>query len=52
MKKGILFGYDRCDIEVPEKLRSKVAKFPPIFKYTLVSTNNIGELMENYAEKG
>ena len=37
IKKGSLFGYVQCDIEVPETLRVNFANFPPIFKNTLVS---------------
>ena len=51
IKKGKLFGYVQCDIEVPEILRSKLDDFPPIFKNTLVSKNDIGELMKTYAEE-
>ena len=32
IKKGNLFGYVQCDIEVPEQLRANFANFPPIFK--------------------
>ena len=39
----------QCDIEVPENLRSNLNDFSPIFKKTLVSTNDIGDLMKNYA---
>ena len=51
IKKGKLFGYVQCDIEVPENLRAIFANFPPIFKNTLVSKSNIGDLMKNYAEE-
>ena len=51
-KKGILFGYAQCDIEVPEKLRVNFANFPPFFKNKLVSKNDIGDLMKTYAEGG
>ena len=51
IKKGSLFGYVQCDIEVPEELRVKFAKLPPIFKKTLVSKNDIGDLMKTYAEE-
>ena len=51
IKKGKLFGYVQCDIEVPEKLRSDFINFPPIFKNTLVSKSDIGDLMKNYAEE-
>ena len=50
IKEGKLFGYVQCDIEVPEKLRSNFVNFPPIFKNTLVSGGDIGDLMRNYAE--
>ena len=41
----------QCDIEVPENLRANFANFPPIFKNTLVSKSDIGDLMKNYAEE-
>ena len=37
MKHGKLFGYVRCDIEVPENLRANFAKFPRIVNNFLVS---------------
>ena len=49
--KGNLFGYVQCNIEVPENLRANFANFPPIFKNTLVSKNDIGDLMKTYAEE-
>ena len=51
IKKGKLFGYVHCDIEVLDVLRSKFDNFPPIFKNTLVSKNDIGDLMKTYAEE-
>ena len=51
IKKGKVFGYVQCDFEVPAKLRPKFVNFPPIFKNTLVSKCDIGELMKNYAEE-
>ena len=48
---GRLFGYVQCDIEVPEHLRSYFSNFPPIFKNTVVSREDIGTLMREYAEK-
>ena len=36
---------------MPENLRSKFVNFPPLFKNTLVSHSDIGDLMENYAEE-
>ena len=46
-----MFGYVKCDIEVPEILRSKFDNFPPIVKNTLVSIDHIGDLMKTYAEE-
>ena len=51
LKEGKLFGYVQCDIEVPEKLRSKFDNFPPIVKNTLLSKSDIGDLKKNYAEE-
>ena len=41
----------QCGIEVPECLRSKFVNFPPIFKNTLNSKNDIGNLIKDYAEE-
>ena len=51
MTKGNLFSYVQCDLEVPEDLRANFAKFPPLFKKTLVSKHDIGDYMKTYAEK-
>ena len=51
VKKGKLFGYVQCDIEVPEKLKANFANFPSMFKNTITSKNDIGDLMKNYAEE-
>ena len=48
---GRIFGYVQCDIEVPEHLRDYFFNYPPIFKNTVVSTDDIGNLMKQYAEK-
>ena len=48
---GQVFGYVQCDFEVPEHLRSYFSNFPPIFKNTVVSREDIGNLMREYAEK-
>ena len=50
-KRGTFFGYVQCDIEVPENLIANFANFPPLFKSTLVSKSDIGDLMKNYAEE-
>ena len=52
IKEGKLFGYVQCDVEVPENFRAKFGNFPQIFKNTLVSKSDIGDLMKNYGEKG
>ena len=51
IKKVKFFGYAQCDIEVHGSLRSKFNNFPAIFKNTLVSKSDIGDLMKNYAEE-
>ena len=51
IKKGKLFGYVQCDIEVPESLRANFANKPPIFKNTLVSRSSVGDLIKIYAEE-
>ena len=48
---GRLFGCIQCDIEVPENLRDYFSNFPPIFKNTAVSRDDIGNLMKQFAEK-
>ena len=48
---GRLFGYVQCDIEVPEHLSDYFCNFPATFKKTVVSGNDIGDLMKEYAEK-
>ena len=51
IEKGNLFGYVQCDNEIPGNLRAKFANFPPVFKNTLFSKNDIGDLMNTYAEE-
>ena len=40
-----LFGYVQCDLKVPEHLKAYFANLPPIFKNTVVSRIDIGDLM-------
>ena len=49
IKKGNLFGYVQCDIEVTGNLRLNFVNFPPIFKKTLDSKNDFGDLMKSYS---
>ena len=46
-----LFGYVQCDIEMPEHLRDYFSIILPIIKSTVVSRDDIGNLMKQYAEK-
>ena len=48
---GRLFGYVQCDIEVPEHLRDYFSNFLPKFRNTIVSRDDIDNLMKQYAEK-
>ena len=48
---GRLFVYVQCDIEVLEHLRDYFFNFPPLFKNTAVSRDDIGNLMKQCAEK-
>ena len=50
-KKGNLFGYVQCNIDVPESLRANFSNFPPVFKNTLVSKNDIGDLIKTHEEE-
>ena len=51
IKSGKLFGYVQCDLKVPEHLKAYFANFPPVFKNTVVSRNDIGDWMKKYAER-
>ena len=48
---GNVFGMVKCDVRVPDNLRETYAKFPPIFKNTDVSRNDIGPHMRKIAEE-
>ena len=51
IKSGSLFSYVHCDTEVTENLREAFAKFAPIFKNIIVSKDDVGPSMKEYAEK-
>ena len=51
IKSRRLFGYVQFDLKVPELLKAYFADFPPNFKNTVESRNDIGGLMKEYAEK-
>ena len=48
---GRLFGYVQCDFDVPEHLRDYFSNFPNKFENTVVSRDDIGNLMKENAEK-
>ena len=48
---GRLFDCVRCNTEVPEHLGDYFSIFPPKFKNTALSRDDIGDLMKEYAEK-
>ena len=48
---GLLLFNVQCDVEVPELLSDYFSNFPPIFKKTAVSRDDIGNLTKQYAEK-
>ena len=45
------FGYVQCDLKVPEHLKAYFPNSPPTFKNTVVSRNDIGDMMKKIAEK-
>ena len=51
IKSRRLFGYVQCGLKVPEHLKAYLANVPPIFENTVVSRNDIRDLMKEYAEK-
>ena len=51
IKSRKLCGYVHCDLKDPEHLKAYFANFHPIFKKTVVSRSDIGDSMEDYAEK-
>ena len=51
IKSRRLFGYVQCDLKVLHYLKACFANVPPIFKNTVVSGIDIGDWMEEYAEK-
>ena len=51
IKNRSLFGYVQCDLNFPENLKTYFANFTPISKNTIVSRNDVGDLMKEYVEK-
>ena len=50
IKNGKLFSYVQCDLEVHDKLKAKLARFPSNSMNSLISKNDIGNIMKTYAE--
>ena len=50
-KKGKVLSCVQGGVEVPEKERANFDYFPPLFKNTLVSKNDIPDLIKRYAEE-
>ena len=50
-KKGKVLSCVQGEVEVPEKERANFDYFPPLFKNTLVSKNDIPDLIKRYAEE-
>ena len=48
---GTLFGMIECDVRVPADLREHFAEMLPVFKNALVTRDDIGSYMRQYAEK-
>ena len=51
LKQKQLYGFVVCDIHVPNHLKEYFDEFPPLFKNTKVSIDDIGETMANFAKK-
>ena len=50
-KSGRLFDYVQSDLKDPEHLKAYFVNLAPIFKNTVVSRSDIGDLIKEYAEK-
>ena len=46
---GTLFGMIECDVRVPDELRYHFAEMQPIYKNAMVTRDNIGPFMQQYA---
>ena len=44
-----IYGIVKCDLHVPEHLKSYFAEFPPLFKNTEIKFDDIGAHMKEYA---
>ena len=46
-----LYGFAKCDVRVPEALKEHFEQFPPIFKNTEVSIEDVGPYMKSLCQK-
>ena len=51
IQRGSLFGFIKCDMQVPESLRNQFREMTPIFTNTEVNLKDIGEFMQEYAKE-
>ena len=51
IKSGSLVGYVQCDIELPKNLQEAFANSPPIFKNSIVGTDDTDPFMKEYDKK-
>ena len=51
IRNDTMFVYVQSDLSVPDELKAKFSKFPPIFKNIDVTRNDIGEYLKTYAEE-
>ena len=51
VQTGNLFGFIKCDVQVPQSLRKQFEEMTPIFKNTEVNLKHVGELMQEYARE-
>ena len=49
IREGRLFGFVKCDVNVPEELREEFEDLPPVFKNVEISRDDIGPTMKEYA---
>ena len=49
IRQQSIFGVIDCSLRVPDHLKEKFARFPPIFKNVDVGRDDIGDHMRNYA---
>ena len=50
VREDQLFGFVKCSLHVPEAQREHFAEFPPIFKNTSISLEDVGPHMRAYCE--